>query len=213
MKAPVANFLLMGAVFLAAVQPADGFPVTIYIEAVVDTVQDNGNYLEGKISPGNLITGYYIYESATPDSSPADPVVGHYYHYNPPAGISLTVGSFEFETDPSNVDFLVGIVNNNTSGHDIYWIHSYNNLNLSNGTSVDSISWQLNDPNGTVFSSDTLPVTPPVLDDWQSIVGLRLEGDRAFLINAHVTSAVPEPASLLLLGTGFLGLIFKGWRK
>jgi hypothetical protein len=83
MKARIANFLLMGAVFLAAVQPVDGYPVTIYIEAVVDSVQDSGNYLEGKISPGNLITGYYTYESTTPDSEPL-PTHGRYEHSTPP---------------------------------------------------------------------------------------------------------------------------------
>jgi hypothetical protein len=206
MKAKIASFLLLGAVFLAFALPANGYPVTIYIEAVVDTVQDSGNYLEGKISAGNLITGYYIYESTTPDSSPADPVVGHYYHYSPPAGISLTVGGFDFKTDPANVDFLVGIVNNNTSGHDIYWIHSYNNIDLSNETSVDSISWQLNDPTGTVFSSDTLPVTPPFLDNWQTNI-LNISGDRTFGIWAHVTSAVPEPVTIVLFGIGGLFLI------
>jgi hypothetical protein len=199
MKARIANFLLMGAVFLAGASPANGYPVTIYIEAVVDSVQDSGYYLEGKISSGNLITGYYIYESTTPDSSPADPVVGHYYHYNPPAGVSLTVGGFDFKTNPTNVNFLLGIGNNGPSGNDIYWFTSYNNVPLSNGTLVDSIVWQLDDPTGNALSSDTLPTTPPVLDDWQSIVGLRLEGDRTFLVNAHITSAVPEPATFLLL--------------
>jgi hypothetical protein len=204
MKARVVCLLLLGAVLLVGVQSIFAYPVTIYIEASIDTVEDYGNYLEGQINPGDIITGYYTYESTTPDSSPSDLVVGHYYHYIPPAGISLIVNNFEFKTDPTNVDFLVGIVNNNTSGNDIYWIHSYNNLNLSNGTSVDSISWQLNDPTGAVFSNDALPTTAPDLDDWQSIVGLRLEGDRTFLIDAHVTSAIPEPATLLLLGLGGL---------
>jgi len=185
--------------------PAEAALITIQIEGVVDNVWDEGNYLEGKIKPGNIITGFYTYESTTPDSSPADPVVGHYYHHSPPAGISLTVGGFEFRTDPANVDFLVGIVNNNTSGNDIYWIHSYNNLDLSNGTSVDSISWQLNDPTGTVFSSDALPITSPVLENWESIYGLRLAGERyRYTIDATVTSAIPEPTTILFFGLGLL---------
>ena len=211
MKAKVAGLLLVGAVFLAGALPAKGFPVTIYIEAVVDTVDDSGNYLEGKISPGSLITGYYIYESTTPDSSPLDPVVGHYYHYSPPAGISLTVGGFDFKTNPTNVNFLIGVGNNGPSGNDIYWFTSYNNVPLSNGTLVDSIVWQLDDPTGNALSSDALPTTPPVLDDWQSGNLLRLYGERArYIIDAHVTSAVPEPATLLLFSLGGLFLRKRG---
>ncbi|MFZ0034907.1 MAG: PEP-CTERM sorting domain-containing protein [Sedimentisphaerales bacterium] len=210
MKAKVAGLLFMAAVLLAGAPLAKGYPVTIYIEAVVDTVEDSGNYLEGQINAGDIITGYYTYESTTPDSSPLDPVVGHYYHYSPPSGTSLTVSNFEFKTDPANVDFLVGIVNNNTSGQDIYWIDSYNNLDLSNGTSVDSITWQLNDPTGTVFSSDALPTTAPVLEDWQSN-HLRVHGERGgYFINAHVTSAIPEPATILLFSLGGLFLRKRG---
>ncbi len=184
--------------------PVKASLITIEIEAIVDSVDDDYGYLEGKINPGDTITGFYIYESTTPDSSPDDPVVGHYYHYAPPAGISLTVGGFEFKTDPTNIDFLVGIVNDNPSGHDIYWIHSYNNLDLSNGTLVDSIYWQLNDLTGSVFSSDALPTTAPILDDWQRN-HLRLGGERGrYIVDATVTSAIPEPMSILLLGLGGL---------
>jgi len=143
-------------------------------------------------------------------NSHADPIVGQYYHYSAPAGVSLSVRGFDFTTDSSNVEFLVGIVNDNQSGHDIYWIHSYNNLALSNGASVDHISWQLNDPTASALSSDALPTTPPVLDQWESIYGVRLQGERAgYILDAHVTSAVPEPATLLLLAIGGLLLIRK----
>jgi len=100
-----------------------------------------GNYLEGKINPGDTITGYYTYESTTADSSPSDPVQGNYWHYSTPAGIYLTAGGFDFQTDTSNVKFNVFIRNNNMSGDDIYGVESWNNLNLHNGTLVDFIYW------------------------------------------------------------------------
>lgn len=162
-KARVAALLFMGAVLLAGAPPAKGYLVTIAIEAVVDSVDDDAGYLEGKISPGNIITGYYTYESTTPDSIPADPVVGHYWHSASPAGVSLSSGGFSFQTDPANVDFLIGIVNNGTSGglHDGYWFTSYNNLPISNGRLVDLITWSLEDPTANAFSNDSLPTTPP----------------------------------------------------
>jgi hypothetical protein len=190
--------------------PAHATPITIQIEAVVDSVWDHGNYLKGRISPGDIITGYYTYESTTPDSSPLDPVVGRYYHNSPPAGISLTVSGFDFRTNPSSVAFDVRIVNDNPSGQDIYALNSFNNLPPSNGVTAEIITWQLNDPTGTVFSSDALPTTAPVLDDWQINHLQLLSWGTPYIVDAHVTSAIPEPSTILLLGLGGIMLRKRG---
>jgi hypothetical protein len=201
----IAVILLLGSFWPGV---AEGYWITIEIEAVVDGVDDPDGYLGGQVNPGDIITGSYTYESTTPDSTPLDPIVGHYYHYVPPAGVSLSVGGFTFETDPANVEFLVGIVNDNQSGDDIYLLGSYNNLPLTNGSPVDRISWQLNDPTGSAISSDVLLTDPPILDQWESIIGLRLVGEKgAYIVDAHVTSAVPEPATYLLLTIGGIVLI------
>ena len=60
--------------------------ITIAIEAEVNEVSDLAGHLEGKISSGSLITGYYIYESTTGDSNPSS-VVGEYRYDSPPNGI------------------------------------------------------------------------------------------------------------------------------
>jgi hypothetical protein len=179
--------------------------IIINITATVDIVNDFGNYLEDKIHIGDTITGSYTYESTTWDSEP-DLRIGDYWHYAQPAGISLTVGGFDFRTNPDNVSFLVGITNNN-SGRDTYLVRSYNNLSLSNGTGVDYISWQLDDHTQTAFSSDALPVTAPIpLSQWQ-YNDLILDGEHSgYGIDATVISAevIPEPATLLLLGAGII---------
>lgn len=178
--------------------------ITIQIEAVVDSVWDDGNYLEGKIGVGDTITGFYVYESTTPDSSPLDPVQGNYWHYAAPAGIALTVGGFNFMTDPFNVAFHVAI-RNNGSRDDSYWLANSNNLALSNGASVDNIVWLLNDNIPNVFSSDALPQTAPFLANWEWNV-LDIYADRKYGIRAHVTSAIPEPTTIILLSIGGLFL-------
>ena len=188
--------------------PAQAEPITIAIEAKVDSVEDRDGYLGGKIKPGDIITGTYTYDSSTPDSSPSDPIQGNYWHYAPPAGISLTVGGFDFRTDPSSVEFCILIRNNNMSGYDIYGIDSRNNVPLSNGTLVGYILWQLNDPTAGALASDGLPTTPPSLEQWQANV-FRLGADRAYLVDAHVTSAIPEPATVMLLTLGGLLLRFR----
>lgn len=184
--------------------PVNGALITVEIEAVVDSVRDEGDYLEGKIKPGDIILGFYVYESTTPDSSPLDPVQGNYWNYAPPAGIALTVGGFNFMGDPFNIAFHVGIRNN--VPHDIYLIGSSNNLPLPNGTPVMSIYWQLNDATASVFSTDALPTTVPSLGEWQTN-HLRLETLRMFSIDAHVTSAIPEPCTILLFALCGLMLV------
>ena len=179
--------------------PVNGGLITIEIEAVVDSVRDERGYLEGKISPGDLITGSYRYESTTADSNPLEKG-GRYEHTTAPHGIFLSVGGFDFETDPGNVDFLIEIENDHPPD-DNYLLLSRNNLPLSNGVPVDEISWWLTDPSGTAAGSTDLPTAPPVLDDWQSNI-LAFGADRRYGIFAHVTSAVPEPATIMLVGIG-----------
>ena len=191
--------------------------ITINIEGMVDLVGDPHGYLGGTISIGDAIMGTYTYDSDTPDQdwlwgSPSD-IVGRYHYFSPPYGITLRVGDFVFQTDPSNTEFLLSVVNNNQSGEDIYCLNSYNNLPLSDGTFVGGISWEIRDYTGTAFSSDALPANAPVLDDWQfnrldfggGVLG------QAFGVIGHITSAtvIPEPATVILLGMGGFLLIRK----
>ena len=180
---------------------AEATLITIEIEGVVDSVWDEGNYLEGKIKRGDIINGTYIYNSDTPDSA-EEPWLGKYEYFQDPYGIILEVRGFRFETDPTNVTFNIYVSNDRISpSGDIYNIVSNNNLPLSSGTPVTSIWWQLNDNTGSALLSDALPTTAPVLDNWQANV-LDISGYRTFGIQGHVISAIPEPATILLFGLG-----------
>ena len=192
---------------LAAV-PAQAELVTINIEGIVDTVDDSGNYLEGQVNPGDIITGWYTYDTDTPDSDPLDPILGNYWHYAPPAGISLSIGTLHFKTDFNNVEFHMAIRNDIIpSGEDIYSVVSNNNFALPSGASLDGISWQLSDDQGTALVSDLITDNPPDLLDWE-FNHLRIHGERGeYMIHGHILSAVPEPCTLLFLGLGVLSVV------
>ena len=210
MKRAILTAIILLAGSSLSVEKTQAYPVTIYIKAEVDSVEDTYNYLEGKINVGDIITGYYTYESTTVDTNPL-PDGADYWHYSPPAGIYLTAGGWNFQTDTSDVEFHVALRNDVQSEvKDIYAIASYNNSELANGSPVDKISWQLNDYSGTALSSDALPLTAPVLSDWQFNL-LRIIGEKSnfFGIDAYVTSAIPEPSSILLIALGTLFLCRK----
>ena len=199
----VLSLVMCGVIFSTV--PVEATLIAIEIEAVVVDVRDQAGYLEGKIKPGDIITGWYTYDTSTPDSNPLSQV-GDYEHRIPTCGIFLSAGRFNFETGPTDIDFLLEIVNDSISGglHDAYGLISYNNLPLSNGTLVDEISWWLGDLSATALSSISLPTTPPSLPDWETNV-LHLYGFKdTFHIFAEVTSAIPEPATILLFGVGAL---------
>jgi len=206
--------IILLAVILALVcyvGPAQGAIITIAIEAVVHGVHDPDNHLEGLVNIGDLISGTYTYDTGTLDSS-SSVNVGRYEHYSYPCGFSLSVVGLHFMTDPGNTNFVIRILDDYLYD-DFYWLTSYNNLPLSNGTSVNNIEWVLGDPSETAVSSIELPVTAPVLDAWE-VNYLNIEGPGTrdnILFQAHVTSAVviPEPSTILLLGFGAIALVRK----
>ena len=85
--------------------------ITIGLTGVVDTVYDSYNLLENKIHVGDIITGFYTYDSLTSNSATYPAYEGAYQYTTAPYGMSLTVAGVTFQTDPANVDFGLYILN------------------------------------------------------------------------------------------------------
>ena len=186
----LASILAVGLPMEAAAET-----ISIAITAEVAEVSDPGGYLGGAINVGDVITGTYVYESTTPDTNSL-PTVGDYWHTTAPFGITLNAGGLVFRTNPSNVNFLVEIVNDHgVPAMDAYLLRSYTNIfdRSVPGERENHIAWQLDGPTLNAISSEALPTVAPVLADWQSIFGLTIESRASntseFFIRAHVTSA------------------------
>lgn len=154
-------FIAAAGAILICVSPAQSTYITIGITGVVDYVEDLGEgdgYLDGLIGVGDSITGYYTYDTDTPDTNPLS-YIGTYNYYSSPSGIFLNIGSFSFRTDLTNVNFLIEITNDYPPNDD-YLVRSYINLPLSNGSPVGRISWWLNNPDGMHFQVLNFPQLP-----------------------------------------------------
>jgi hypothetical protein len=190
------------------VLPAKATLVIIQISAEVDDVADPYGYLGGKIKVGDIISGRYVYDSLAPDLNTWG-TQGAYEYRTSPHGVFLSVNGFQFQTDPKSVNFVIDIGNDYSRG-DSFFLLSYNNLALPTGIIVSTIAWELDDYTGTALSSDSLPTTAPILDDWQlnklSMAGIPRY--QPFAVYARVTSAevIPEPSTMLILGLGALVL-------
>ena len=149
--------------------------VAIRFEAQVAEVADPDDLLNGAIQPGQNVVGTYVYDHTTANTNPS-PGIGDYVHTRVPYGVSLQVGGMTFETDPTNVDFQVELISDHPSGTDNYLWISRNNRPISPSFDLGLISWQLDDPTGQRLSSPALTDEPPVLADWQSIIGLTING-------------------------------------
>lgn len=196
----------------ASAQEADD--VTIEISATVAEVEDPDGLLGGAVQVGDTVTGQYTYDASTPDSDSRFEGIGR-YRQGSGYGITVDVGGLEFATDTAyepardadgNITeshYFLEILNDRPTilgDMDNYLIRSYHNRPLANGTFVEHISWQLDDPTATALSSAALPTTPPDLAAFESLFGLEITGcttpefgqwcpaDR-FFIRAHVTSA------------------------
>jgi hypothetical protein len=216
----VSRFILIIALWVVMLSfwpsSAEAKLVPIALTGEVTHVGEMFNFLEGRISVGDLITGVYIYDSSTPDSDQAK-YHGLYKHNTAPCGVMLTVGGFVFMTDPSNVNFIVGIGDNVPTAYgpvDGYAFVSRNNLPLPSGALVQSISLSFQDTSGKALSSDALPTTAPILTDWWiSYDSIDIYGayPTPFWLCGRLTSValIPEPATFLVLGVGSLFLLRK----
>lgn len=138
----------------------------------ITRVDDMSFLLDGSVTNGAPFEGFYVFESNATNSN-SDPTVGDYRYSGSSFGVVLKIGAYVFRTNPRHVDFVIEVVNR--SGGDTYLLRSYNNV-CSQPLFVEGISWQLDDPTGSALPSAGLPVAPPDLAAYQSLLGVTVSG-------------------------------------
>jgi len=193
------------AIILSTSGAGWGAAVNIEITGWVTHIYDDAGVLEGQINVDDIVTGWYRYDSSTPDTNPSI-AIGDYKYNTPPFGVSLNIGGLLFASDPQNLDFLIQ-VRNDYNSEDIYLLSSTNNLPILNDVTVAPIRWLLEDDTCTALNSDALPLTAPTWAGWCSGNTLSItcrSGSQAARIEGTMTDAqlVPEPASAFIMAFG-----------
>lgn len=135
------------------------------------TLVDSSPFPE--LTVGVPFSGSYTYSLATTDTN-SFPQVGDYFHIGSQYGVTVTIGTHTFRTDPQNVNFLVELVND-YQNLDNFVFHSYNNVNTDSAI-VQMISFQLDDPTQTALTNVSLPTGALDLSRWQQFFGFDIDG-------------------------------------
>ncbi|MFQ5425006.1 MAG: hypothetical protein ACE5F9_13645 [Phycisphaerae bacterium] len=144
------------------------------------------------LNAATTFSGAYTFESLTPDGLPGDPTFGDYAAVT---SFSLNIGAFTF----SSASISFGGITVIDSVPDDYEV-TLSGANVV-GDIVDA-SLLFSDIDGTVFSSDALPLTPPNLTLFESAVfaaTITPSGEFSRSVQGTITSVLPEPATLSLL--------------
>jgi hypothetical protein len=104
--------ILLG-LLLAVPLVATADTITFVFEGVVEEVFDGTGALGGEIATGDVFTGFYTFDSDTPNT--AEPVdegeLGLYHHEDSPAGVTIVIGPFVFRSIPDHPDFDIHVAN------------------------------------------------------------------------------------------------------
>lgn len=194
---------------VGSVNRAGAYPVTWEFAGAITFVSDENDFLGGAVTVGSAFSGSYTFESTTPDGSPDDPTRGTYS--DAITTLSGQVGTVSFFGAVGTVNRLTIFDDLSISDSDQYGISV--DIELLGKTVV--FRWILFDATASVFSDDSLPLSPP---DLGSFYTRRLDifsesETNPFFLSGQLTSLVPEPGMLLLLGVGALALAKRGYTR
>lgn len=159
----------------------------------IDRVNDAHRFFGGIAEPGTPFQGTLTFDTAAEDLAPDSLNTGRYD--GGLQSIELTIGTSDL---PLIYPLTLHVEDDHPTNGDVWSVLGFF---FYNGTFAQ-FSWVLDDLDGTMFGSDLLAATPPILSVLES-ADMAIEKIDSFSrprVSGSLTSLVPEPSTSLLLG-------------
>jgi len=173
------------------VSPSVFPPNTVQIEftSVVETISDSTSELKGAVHVGQVLTGWYMYNMKTADTSLSTDKIGHYLYKDPLSIMLIQSGDFHVLPYSSNTSLDIILQHNNPPYDDSYAVITEGRA-WPGGIAANFINLYLSDQTRKALSNTTLTDQAPVLSQWPSALLTITGGPGHFYIKSNVTSMV-----------------------
>jgi hypothetical protein len=196
----MAVFLLM-----AISRAATATVVTFGFSGYIDLVHDTQGLVDYTVHVGDPFSGNVTFDASVSDRNP-DPRYGFYTR--PITSFSATVGEvMAIGAGHSNRIFVGNdwpVPPGSDVVHDFLHVFAIPHQFLEEVPAYARL--ELEDFNATVFQSDSLPVSPPPLSEFELATFTIADDINSLRIRGIVTSLTPEPSTLPLLAVGGVAL-------
>ncbi|GFE79640.1 hypothetical protein GCM10011487_16400 [Steroidobacter agaridevorans] len=171
--------------------PAVAEVVRVKVTARVVDVYDPGTMLHGKILAGSRLTGTYVYNTNTPNTSDDPEGYGRYVPYANEARMRFVSGGIVFENNQPTQGIEIEVDPQGEFGSGMFEMTSRDNKPLASTAQVDEITVRFNG-RGNMTQSVALPAAVPTLTEYDpKEVVISSNFGQSFMVVANIESAEP----------------------